>query len=265
MDPAVLRFVRAVKAACDELLQEPNGSSTDIDPKKVLAGLTPKEKPPHGPWCGCGHRESEHDENGCHACAREKTMGVIGCPGFKKSKRKRVREETPDAPTAPTTRVPLVRTIDGLPKMEGMIMWTLLQYGGQTYDQLIAFTKYRPSGSFQQCLARMRASHMIAGSPSMYPTESSRSMYASQVPRLPPKGARRREWFIARLSEMEGSIIDVVHDSADTPLTAEQVAEATMYKMSGSFQQAVARLRKLRVLDPEVRGTLALTKELVGE
>ena len=258
MREALLFFCGEVRVALVRLetsLREEEASTTEINPSAILGQIDPAS-PPKGLWCACGHRESEHDENGCAGCRRDKSMGVIGCPGFAKAARKRVKEN--GSFTQPIGKQSLVQTIDGLGKMEGKFLWTILQHGPRGVDSLLAFTGYRQSGTVGQTLARMKGS-LLTGGPILAATEAAKEKYQPQVPRLPPKGERRREWFIARLNPMETSIIEVLLDHGDC--TASVAAERAGYQNSGTFGQAVARLRKLGLLKPD-RGVLSLSEEI---
>jgi len=115
-----------------------------------------------------------------------------------------------------------------------------------TVEQVAILAGYRLSGSFNAALARLRADNLIAGPGSDLEITPAGIREAGPVTPL-PKGRDLVAYWQRQLGPAEGRILGVV---ATHPrgITVEHIADATGYQRSGSFNAALAKLRKLELI-----------------
>lgn len=118
-----------------------------------------------------------------------------------------------------------------------------------TIEQVAILARYRQSGSFNGAIARLRADGLIAG------TGSALEITTEGVRRYPgafttlPKGPELLHYWQAMLGSAEGKILGVLVAARGRGLTVDEIADATNYQQSGSFNGALAKLRKLELIN----------------
>lgn len=146
-----------------------------------------------------------------------------------------------------------------LPKAEKLILTALAQYPeGRTKVQVAILTGYSVnSGGFNNSLARLRASGMIAGlSGQIKITEQGIASLGSYDPL--PTGTGLLDHWRSRLPKCERSILLELAAIYPNPISKQELGERTGYsENSGGFNNALSRLRTLELINrgPEIRAS----------
>lgn len=138
-----------------------------------------------------------------------------------------------------------------LAKVDRAILTVLAQHpGGRTRQQIAILSGYSPtSGSFDQGLARCRAAgYMTRDRLATITTEGEAALGDYD---LLPIGDALLTWWLGKLSKAEGAaLLEFVKAYATETLDKATLAERTGYSAtSGSFDQALGKLRTLRLVD----------------
>ena len=164
----------------------------------------------------------------------------VGRVGRKTAKALR---EAPDV--APSTSLP------GMSECEHAILRVLVARGKpSTRAQVAILSEYSSrSGSFAQALAALRvAGYMTGSSNALEATPDGRNVIG-HVPPL-PTGRQALEHWRVKLGECEGAILQVLAQAYPAEVDRDRLATSTGYSArSGSFAQALAKLRKLELVD----------------
>lgn len=245
-------------------------------PRATAPSVTPDTASVRVRICKCGHEESCHDGNGCHYGHGTASGGCVECSRFRVRGRAGIRAVlVPPATTldallremvraevarqlvpraAPTPRPPMPRAIKmtnghGLPKCDRAILIALVTYGPSTDRRLSILTRYARSGSFTAALARLRAAGFITtASGEGISATTAGTAHLGPVEPL-PRGAALLDYWIDRCGPCGGSILDVLVRAYPAEISSDRLAEATHYKLSGSFTAALAELRALGLVD----------------
>jgi hypothetical protein len=146
---------------------------------------------------------------------------------------------------------------DPLSRCERKILTAAAQIDGQvgspSEEVLLLLTGYRPSGSWNEALASLRSSGFLDGTSI---TEDG----ALAVGRLDPlpRGDALVSYWEQKLGRCPGAILRylVENTGAGEAIAEDDVREATGYRPSGSWNEALSDLRKLHLLAP--RGDLCI-------
>jgi hypothetical protein len=121
------------------------------------------------------------------------------------------------------------------------ILTVLVQHGRRTAAQIAILAGYsQKSGGFNGALADLRSLELIDRGAPIAITTAGRSTLGS-VPPL-PSGRGLLTYWIGELNPCEGAILKALEAG---PLTKGEVADLTNYTESGGFNGALAKLRKL--------------------
>jgi hypothetical protein len=146
---------------------------------------------------------------------------------------------------------------DPLSRCERKILTAAAQIDGQvgspSEEVLLLLTGYRPSGSWNEALASLRSSGFLDGTSI---TEDG----ALAIGRLDPlpRGDALVSYWEQKLGRCPGAILRylVENTGAGEAIAEDDVREATGYRPSGSWNEALSDLRKLHLLAP--RGDLCI-------
>lgn len=240
---ALLQFAREIRAACDKL-------------ERALTGVTPAlQQTPASKQseklCRCGHSVTAHNEHGCTVCAKEGTLGALGCPEFSPKRG--------EFNTTSSSRKKAPGATEALTLCERKILMALKQHGSRTAKQLAVLTGYSLSGTFNGALTGLRALGYITRTTPIAITESGSDEVGELEPL--PKGLQLFEWWCASCSPCEVAVLETLRKS-EVPLMPQEVAEATGYSMSGTFNGALTRLRHLNLISGGRGQPLVLAPEL---
>lgn len=167
----------------------------------------------------------------------------VGRVGHKTAEALRaVRDADPSTPpTAPA----------GLSECEHAILRVLVARGKpSTRAQVAILSEYSArSGSFAQALAALRDVGYMTGSSNALEATLDGRKIIGHVPPL-PTGRQALEHWRVKLGECEGAILQVLAQAYPAEVDRERLASSTGYSArSGSFAQALAKLRKLELVD----------------
>jgi hypothetical protein len=117
-----------------------------------------------------------------------------------------------------------------------------------TLDQIAILSGYRQSGSFNGAIARLRAEGLIVGrGEAIEITRAGEGQYPGTFTQLPHGKALLHYWQ-SKLGAAEGKILGVLVWARGSGLSVDEIAEKTGYQQSGSFNGALAKLRKLELI-----------------
>lgn len=137
------------------------------------------------------------------------------------------------------------------------ILTVLAQHGPKTTHQIAIHAGYSESGSFNGALTDLRGLEFITRGIPVVLTDRGRAELG-QVPALPKKGRPLLDYWLAKCNPCEQAILEALSSSGS--MTSFEIAEATDYSESGSFNAALTRLRALGLI---LHGQpIALAKEL---
>jgi hypothetical protein len=143
---------------------------------------------------------------------------------------------------------------DPLSRCERKILTASAQIGGTpSEDVLLLLTGYRPSGSWIEAMASLRRSGFLDGT-----RITEEGMRAVGPVEMLPRGEQLVAYWEAKLGRCPGSILRYLV-ALDDAVPEEDALEATGYKKSGSWIEAVSKLRKLHLLTP--RGDFRIPDE----
>jgi hypothetical protein len=143
---------------------------------------------------------------------------------------------------------------DPLSRCERKILTASAQIGGDpSEDVLLLLTGYRHTGSWIEAMASLRRSGFLDGT-----RITEEGMRAVGPVEMLPRGEQLIAYWEQKLGRCAGSILRYVIDF-DAAVPEEIVLEATEYKKSGSWIEAVSKLRKLHLLTP--RGDFRIPDE----
>lgn len=205
------------------------------DPKSAAAGLAslanraldqgrPESAPP------------QRKGNGTHA-----SMGAVG--------------PSPEAPVRPL-REPAEKTkraADGeLGTCERKILTVLSMRGGKHTSalQCALLAGYKLTGSFDTALATLRATGFVIGPNSALLLTREGAEKAGGVDIL-LAGQPALDYWKRKLGKCPGKILDVLVREYPDEVEVETIAQRTNYRMTGSFDTALAGLRRFGVIERE--------------
>jgi hypothetical protein len=142
--------------------------------------------------------------------------------------------------------------VEGGGRMDRAILATLATYGPSDKRRLTLLAGYRWSGGFKNALARLRGAGLIEGGNTgvMELTSAGRA----QAPNTPPiptdREARLQHWLQhGSFGAMDRAILEALARVHPKGMDSEQLLQATGYRWSGGFKNALARLRTAGVID----------------
>lgn len=136
-----------------------------------------------------------------------------------------------------------------LPKAQRLILEVLIQYGDRTVQQVALLTGYSSKGGgFRNALGALRSAGLIAGGKDLLQITEEGVAAAGDVPELPQGEALLDHWR-ASLPKASKLILNALVDAYPTPLTIEELADATEYAPTGGgFRNALGKMRTLGLL-----------------
>jgi DNA-binding MarR family transcriptional regulator len=261
-DKKFRQFVTEVRDACDRYL-DARGEAPSLKPvTRDSVHEHPHFKKPAkvkgNPICRCGHMLSVHKEpqdnaegqpqNICRGC--EADGSKIGCPEFVAKRTLKVDPKSNGA-----SRDLPVGSVDELTPIHRSILTLLAAKPGLTAEKISIYTVYTRSGTFNMALADLREMGLIEGSPHARLTEAGGEVAGVGVYLSP--AALRSAWAMKLKAESAKRMIDAL---VRGPLTVSQLADACHYTQSGTFNQMLAKLRRMGLIE---RGSpVKLCKEL---
>lgn len=167
-----------------------------------------------------------------------------------------ITHEVVDEPSESIYACETNRGSHGLARCERAILTAMVQMGGSaSEDVLLLLTRYKKSGSWDTAMASLRKAGFVEGTRI---TGEGRMAVGSVVPL--PKGEALIAHWEQKLGACAGAILRLVVQNPE--MSETDALEATGYKKSGSWDTAVAKLRKLHLLTP--RGDFAIPSETRG-
>jgi hypothetical protein len=154
------------------------------------------------------------------------------------------------------------RTNGNLPKMEKTILSVLAQYPatGRSAPQVAIQAGYALSGSFSNAVSNLRTAGFIEGGSDQLRITSAGLENNGGADPL-PLGPGLLEYWRRQLPNMERMILETV--SKNYPIGKEALAEACGYQMSGSFSNALSKLRTLGLVNGRGSEPIKISGELV--
>lgn len=139
--------------------------------------------------------------------------------------------------------------VDKLTPYRRKILQALCHYpSGRSLLQLAILSGYRMSGGFNGAIASLKREHLIEGSGKNYTISATGKVAIGRVPPL-PTGRELFAYWLANSDPYEAAILQFLRQSYPNPQTLEEVAQATNYKLSGGFNGAIAKLRRLELIE----------------
>jgi hypothetical protein len=150
----------------------------------------------------------------------------------------------------------------GLTKIERAILTVLVQRAKPTSErQLVALTGYKYTGSFTGALADLRRAEFIQGpGRALTFTDLGQAELGGSVEALPTGAALLVHW-LGKLRSLERRIVVALVGTTDGAADEPALLETIGVKYTGSYTGAIAKLRKLDLLEP--RGAPRLTREFL--
>ena len=144
-------------------------------------------------------------------------------------------------------------TTNGLSKMAARLLRTAVARGRPIpNDELATLSGYSTSGSFSEALADLRDGGLFSGNGSANKVTPLGVARAGKVQPL-PTGQKLLAHWQSKLDVMPakllGVIVEIAAQQHEDAIPNNAIAEAAEYQMSGSFSSAMARLRKLNLID----------------
>lgn len=222
--------------------------------RDVVLTLSPTGQPKAKPgMCACGH---DAHEGPCKH-GKGTAFGGCQCPGM------HARRRGASSPAAKTPRTSAPKhtngaaDVDKLTSYQRALLRVLKQHRSVNRAQLALIAGYSPnSGTFTEALAVLRAAGLLQGL-SLTPAGE---MAAGSVEALPTGEGLVRYW-CERVGEYAGTLLQVLVTAYPSELSREELAERTGYRLSGTFTEQIAKLRKLGLITK--RG-LRVSDSLVG-
>lgn len=155
-----------------------------------------------------------------------------------------------------------VANASGLSKIERAILTVLRQRDKPTSErQLLAIAGLKYTGSYTGALADLRRAEFVAGpGRALTLTELGRAELGDTVSALPTGRALLEHW-LNKLRPLEARIVVALEATAEGSLHEHELLDALGVKYTGSYTGAIAKLRKLDLL--ERRGAPRLTREFL--
>lgn len=129
-----------------------------------------------------------------------------------------------------------------------------------TGAQLAILTGYSRSGSFSGALARLRKAGWIDGSGKYLTITDAGWPHAPKTDPL-PRGTALLDFWCERVGTMGGALLRAIVADYPGEVWADELAQRTGYKQSGSFSGALAVLRTLDLVTK--RGRIRASEELM--
>lgn len=152
---------------------------------------------------------------------------------------------------------------DGLTKIERAILTVLRQRGKPTTErQLLAIAGLKYTGSFTGALADLRRAEFIAGpGRALTLTELGSAELGDSVAALPTGRALLEHWLGKLRTPIEKRIVLALVDAPGGTVDEATLLDVIGSKYTGSYTGAIAKLRKLDLLEP--RGAPRMTREFL--
>lgn len=262
------RFVDDVRIACERYLASEGAAPIPIGDlvgsRSVQSnGPKPAKKSTSvkgNPICKCGHNYSVHDEprdvcgipqNICRGCAAED--GALGCPEFVSKRGAVVTTSRPGMPPKTLNGEGDSRTdANGFTACHRAILAALFTNSHQawTAQQISILAVYTQSGTFNMALADLREMELIEGSPASQLTAEGRKLAASAEVKAAvhnySANGLRTAWSHKLGQEAVVRMLNALAKYGAMSVT--QLAERCNYTQSGTFNQTLAKLRRMGLI-----------------
>ena len=240
LERAVIALESLAKTMADDGPLTDPGTTLNID-KPVP--FIPPAFATEGERCFCGDEQMFHAA-GQGPCQRP------GC-GCKRFRSRVYHPPTPKTKTRSKANGAVPANEELRPSLMGnRILQALLLRGQPTpLSQLAVWAGYRKSGSFNNTLSALRSHGYIQGGRSgIALTEDGRS-WAGGPNRVLPRGRDLLAHWAPQLNKMEHTIAQFLRDHHPEAFDKQALAEAVDYRVSGSFNNSLSRLRTLELIE----------------
>jgi hypothetical protein len=135
----------------------------------------------------------------------------------------------------------------GLSACQRAILTALAQTGGCELEQLGILARYKITGAFHGALADLRAREYVNRGRPIAILPAGLEALGPYDPL--PTGKKLRDYWLTQLTLNERGILSTLFEARPHTLTLEEIAGHTGYKITGAFHGAIAKLRKLKLVD----------------
>ena len=156
----------------------------------------------------------------------------------------------------------------GMGRYERALLEVLVERMGKptTERQLSTFSGYSKSGSFYDAVRNMKRGGFAEGSAkSLFATDLAATTYP--VRRLPKPGPGLIELWLERLGRADAALLRALVAVYPAYLTNEELAERSGYTMSGSFWDAMRKIRTMELTErhPKEKKLERASSQIMGE
>jgi hypothetical protein len=226
------------------------GAKFDAQTEQAIPFLKPEERLAPKPAARKGYcAVCKHDAHGREVCRYGQGIGTTVSECMCTGKRSTGRSAPASSPTMP---VPV------LSRPESKVLTALVQradagHATSSRAQIRILTGYRPTGSFEAVLRRLREGGLADGElDALSPTVAGRAALGT-VP-IAPTGAAAVAYWGRKLGTQCQRILEFVCSVYPRAATRDEILRETQYQDSGSFSGALRKLCRLDlVVDEGIR------------